>query len=106
MLYPEVDIQEREEGEVGFVVEEELEELQEVLYQTGLGEGTENIGEGVRKSVLKVLIKMRDGLWQQREGIVKQEEGLAVIIQVVANTQIRSLGLVLESLVSARPSSS
>ena len=26
---------------------------------------------------------MRDGLWQQREGTVKQEEGLAEIIKVV-----------------------
>ena len=71
----------------------------------GLGEGTENIDEEVRKSVLKALNKMRDGLWQQRDRIVKQE-GLAEIIQVVTNTPIRSLRPVSESLASARPSSS
>ena len=49
---------------------------------------------------------MRDGLQQQREGIVKQEEGLAEIIHIVPNTPIKSLGPVLESLASARPSSS
>ena len=49
---------------------------------------------------------MRDGLWQQREGVLKQEEGLAEIIQVVTNTPVRFLGPVLESLASARPSSS
>ena len=43
-------MQETEEGEVGFVVEEEFEEWQKALYQMGLGEGTEKIDEGVRKS--------------------------------------------------------
>ena len=98
-------MQEKEEGEVGFVIEEELQEWQEALYQMELGEGTEKKDEGVWESVLKGLNKMREGLWQQREGIVKQEEGLAEIIQVVTNTPIRSLGPVLESLVPTRPSS-
>ena len=40
-------MQEREEGDVGFMVEEDFQEWQEALYQTGLGEGTENIDEGV-----------------------------------------------------------
>ena len=88
------------------MVEEELEEWQEVLYQMGLGEGTENIDEGVRKLALKALNKMREGLQKQGEGIVKQEEGLAEIIQVVTNTPIRSLGPVFELLASARPFSS
>ena len=70
----------------------------------GLGDGTEKIDEGVRKSVLKGSNKMRDRLMQQREGIVKQE-GLAENIQVVTNTPVRSLGPVLELLASARPSS-
>ena len=52
----------REEGEVGFMVEEDLQEWQEALYQTGLGEGTGNTDEGVGKSVLKRLNKMRDRL--------------------------------------------
>ena len=94
------------EEEVGFVIEEEIEEWQEALYQMGLGEETEKIDEGIRKSVLKGLNKMRDGLRQQREGIVKQEEGLAEIMKVVTNTPIRSLGPLLESLASARASSS
>ena len=56
--------------------------------------------------MLKGLNQMRDRLWQQREGIVKQAEGSAEILQVVANTPIRSLGPVLEFLASVRPSSS
>ena len=68
--------------------------------------GSENKDEGVRKSVLKGLNEMRDELWQQREGIVKQEEGLPEIIQVVTNTPIGSLGPVWALLASARPSSS
>ena len=53
-------MQEREESEVGFIVEEDLQEWQEALYQTGLGKGTKNIDEGVRKSVLKGINKMRN----------------------------------------------
>ena len=99
-------MQEMEEGEFGFVVEVELEEWQEALYQIGFGDETEKTDEVVRKSVLKGLNKMKDGLQQQREGFVKEEEGFARIIEVVTNSQIRSLGPVLELLASARPSSS
>ena len=78
-------------------VDQELLEWGEAGKIFGLLEGTEGIDEQERQRVVDGIKLFREGIGKQIEGLKLQDEGLAIIQEVVAKHPLRALGPLLDA---------